>query len=263
MSGCDGLASSSSWKTVRIPNRLPRTANEPTAATAAPAAEAPDAPTSSRSPRASWRPEKRERRDHEDVRDGHREAGLDEDLQPVAAANGDDPGQAPDQDVRGVLEGGVLVEVQRSAQERDRDHHDRRHTRIEQDREQDPGRRRRDDERQCGTAGRRLQRDRRADEDQADQEQRVVAVPVLGSEAPDPAEDEADDEDRQEEPAAQPGDVRPRVPEAEMVDRLELELADLLAPLNDRLVRGELDHERLDEVGPLGALLLGQRRAEG
>ena len=74
----------------------------------------------------------------------------------------------------------------------------------------------------AGPAGRRLQRDGRADEDQADEQQRVVAVPVLRPEAPDPAEDEADDEDREEEPAAQPGDVRASIPEAELVDRLEL-----------------------------------------
>ena len=108
-----------------------------------------------------------------------------------------------------------------------------------------------------------LQCNRGADENQADEQQRVVAVPVLRPEAPDPAEDQADDEDRQEEPAAQPGHVRPSVSEAEMVDRLELELGDLLAPSNDRLVLGELDLERLDEVRPLGALLLGQRRTEG
>ena len=55
-SGCDGLASSSSWNAVRIPNREPSTANEPTVATAAPPAETAAAPNSSTTPRMSWSP---------------------------------------------------------------------------------------------------------------------------------------------------------------------------------------------------------------
>ena len=55
-----------------------------------------------------------------------------------------------------------------------------------------------------------------ADEDQADQEQRVVAVPELAPEPPDPAEQQPDDEDREEQPAAEPGDVGARVPETEL-----------------------------------------------
>ena len=79
-----------------MPNRLPSTANEPTATTAAPAAAASDA-----------RPEledaghvevavaeQRERRDDGDVDDRDREAGLHEDVQPLAAADDDDAGEA-------------------------------------------------------------------------------------------------------------------------------------------------------------------------
>ncbi len=55
-SGCDGFASSSSWKTVRIPNTDPSTANKPTAAIPEPAAEAAEANHSSRMPRRSRAP---------------------------------------------------------------------------------------------------------------------------------------------------------------------------------------------------------------
>ena len=107
-SGCDGFASSSSWKTVRIPNRLPRTANEPTAATAAPAAAARAAPHSWRTPVRSRAPrsEKTEMTSAPTTAIG--DAGLDEQVQPVAAADGDDAGEAAEQDVRRELERGAV-----------------------------------------------------------------------------------------------------------------------------------------------------------
>ncbi len=54
-SGCDGLASSSSWNAVRIPKTLPRTANVPTATTAAPPPASAEAPHSWTTPvRSRW-----------------------------------------------------------------------------------------------------------------------------------------------------------------------------------------------------------------
>ena len=55
-SGCDGFASSSSWKTVRMPKTEPRTANVPTAATPEPSAEAAEANHSSTMPWTSRAP---------------------------------------------------------------------------------------------------------------------------------------------------------------------------------------------------------------
>ncbi len=55
-SGCEGLASSSSVNTVRIPNTEPRTANVPTAAMAEPTAEAAEANHSSSTPWTSRAP---------------------------------------------------------------------------------------------------------------------------------------------------------------------------------------------------------------
>ena len=103
-SGWDGFASSSSWKTVRIPKRMPRAAKQPTATTAAPAADATDAPHNSSTPLTSRSPRRRRRRDDGDVDERDREAGLDEHVQTVAATDADDPGQTAQQDVGRELE---------------------------------------------------------------------------------------------------------------------------------------------------------------
>ena len=90
----------------------------PTAAIAEPAADASDAPTSSRTPLGVVQPEQRERRDDEDVRDRDREARLDEDLEPVAATDRDDPGEAAEEDVGRELE--LVARVgHRPAEDRD------------------------------------------------------------------------------------------------------------------------------------------------
>ena len=149
-SGCDGFASSSSWNTVRIPNTEPSTANVPTAAMPDPAAEAAEANQSSRMPRRSCVAEQREDGHDEGVDDEHGDRRLDEDLQPVAAADRDDAGQAAEEDVRRELERAVAerAAVHRPADQGDDGDDDRRRGRIEQDREEHGDRRGREEERQ-------------------------------------------------------------------------------------------------------------------
>ena len=94
-SGWDGLASSSSWNTVRIPNTEPRTANVPDGRDArARPADAADANHSSSTPRTSRSPSSENTDTTSALTTNDRERGLDEDLQPVALADGDDAGQA-------------------------------------------------------------------------------------------------------------------------------------------------------------------------
>src|SRR3954454_812429 len=87
-SGWDGFASSSSWNTVRIPKRLPRTAKLATAATAAPPAPARGgggtagrgrgcAPQLDDAAKVAGA-EQRERRHHERLHDEDRDPGLEE-----------------------------------------------------------------------------------------------------------------------------------------------------------------------------------------
>ena len=102
-SGWDGLASSSSWNEVVIPNRLPSTANVP---------DGRDRPARGRRDRAphSWIAgqvavaEERERRHDHDVDDRHRHPGLHERPEPFAAPDHDDAGQPAEEDVRRELE---------------------------------------------------------------------------------------------------------------------------------------------------------------
>ena len=99
-SGCDGLASSRSWKTVRMPKRLPTTWKRADRgdrrADRRPPARRPTA-GGCRSGRASPSSEKID--DDDDVGDDDREPGLQEDADAVAAPDGDDPGHAADEDV--------------------------------------------------------------------------------------------------------------------------------------------------------------------
>ena len=189
--------------------------------------------------------EQRERRDDEDVRDGDREPRPDEDLEPVAAADRDDAGEPADEDVRRELEL-VAGLVHRPAEQGDDDRDQRRHAGVEEDRDEHAGGGRGHDERQAGPAGRGLEQQRRPDDDQPDQQQRVVAVPELAPEPPDPGEAERHDEDRKEQPAAEPGHVGAGVAEAVLVDDLELLRGDLVAAPDDRLVERDLDRLRLD-----------------
>ena len=141
-----------------IPNRLPSTANVPTAAIADPAADAIDAPDQLEQAAGVVEAEQRERRDDEDVGDRDREARPDEDLESVAATDRDDAGEAADEDVRRELEL-VVGLVHRPAEERDDDRDHRRDAGVEQDREEHPGGGGRDDERQARASGRRLEQD--------------------------------------------------------------------------------------------------------
>ena len=80
----------------------------PTAATAEPAADAAEANHSSRTPRRSRSPSSENDRHDERVDDEDRERRLDEDLQPVAAADGDDAGQPAEERVGRELERGAV-----------------------------------------------------------------------------------------------------------------------------------------------------------
>ena len=244
-----------------IPNRLPSTANVPTAAIADARRRRDRRGHELEQALGVVQPEQRERRDDEDVRDRDREARLDEDLEPVAATDRDDPGEAADEDVGRVLQ--LVARVgHRPAEDGDDDRDQRRDAGVEEDRQQHPGRGRRDDEREARAAGRRLQQDRRADDDQGDEQHRVRPVPQLAPEPPDPGEAEGDDEDREEEPATQPGDVGLRVAQVVLVDRLELLGGDLVAAPDDRLVELHLDGLGLDAGGGPLPGGVGQVRAE-
>ena len=132
-------------------------------------------------------------------------AGLDEDLQPVAAPDRDDAGHPAEEDVGRELERGA---VHGPADDRDEGDDERRERRVEQDREQHPDRGRRQEERQDRAAGRELERERRADHQQPDQDQDVVAVPERGPEPPDPGEQHPDDEHREQRTSRRSRDVR-------------------------------------------------------
>ena len=233
-----------------IPNRLPSTANVPTAATADPAADAIDAPTSCEQPVDVVESEQGERRDDEDVGDRDDEARLDEDLEPVAAADRDDAGQPADEDVRRELELAAGL-VHRPAEQRDHDRDDRRDAGVEQDREQDADGGGRNDERRPGRSAVAL----------SSSACRRPAAPISSSalfrcqssrrNRQIQAEPQADHEDRQEQPAAEAGDVGPGVAEPVLVDDLELLLGDLVAAPDDRLVQRDVDGLRLDLRGGL------------
>ena len=198
--------------------------------------------------------EQRERRDHHDVDDCDREPRLHEHLEAVAPANGDDPGEAPEEHVRGHLE--------RAADRPGEERHDRkdddRRAGVEQDRDEDPHGGGRQEERQDRAPGRDLERERRQQQQQPDQQQHVVAMPQLGPEPPDPREQEADEQRGQEEPAEQARRVQVGLVELERLDGLELELRDRLARVHDDLALAHAHRHRLDRGRCRVARLLGQ-----
>ena len=155
------------------------------------------------------RAEQREHGHDRGVHDEDRDRRLDEHLEPVAAADRDDPGEAAEEDVRRELE---RAAVHRAGDDRDDGHDDRRERRVEQDREDHPDRRGRQEVRQDRAAGGELERDRGAGDEQPDQHEHVVAVPEPRPEAPQPAEQDPDEQDAEDRPAAEasrgPGPAR-------------------------------------------------------
>ena len=142
---CDGFASSSSWNTVSRPNTLPRTAKEPTVATAAPPAETAAAPMSWTTPVRSRSPSSENAVTTTACDDEDRGAGLDERLEAVAAADGQDAGQPAEHGVGAELE---RRPVHGARDDRDDRGHEDRRLRIEEHGHQQPDRRDRQDERQ-------------------------------------------------------------------------------------------------------------------
>jgi len=97
-SGCDGFASSRSWNTVRIPNRLPRTAKPPADQRPTPLRPPTrvSAPTSSRAGRGCREaPITRTVDTTRTLAIATAQPGLDKDLEPIAAADRHDPGKSP------------------------------------------------------------------------------------------------------------------------------------------------------------------------
>ena len=206
-------------------------------------AAAADANHSSRTPADVARAEQREDRDDDHVDDEDRDRGLDEHLQPVALADRDDAGHAAQEGVRRELEG---VAVEGAADDRDDCDDDRRHRRVEQDGQQHPDGRRRQEVAEDRAPGRDLERQRRPGEQQPDQEDDVVAVPERRSEAPDPGQQHRDDEDGQHQPAREAREVRSVHADAERADRLDVRSVEALAVGDDDLALGDADPDRVD-----------------
>ena len=205
------------------------------------------------------RPEQREDRHDHRVDDEHGDRRLHEDLQPIALAHADDPGQAAEEDVRRVLQGRP---DDRPADDRHDRQDDDRDRRVEQDGQEHPDRRRRQEEREdravCGD----LHRQRRADDEQADEQQDVVAVPQRRPEPPQPDEEQPDQQHRQQEPAGEAGHISAVVAQTELPDRLDQGRVERLTGPGDDLVLGDADHDRGDGGRldlPFG---LGRLRAE-
>ena len=261
-SGWDGLASSSSWNTVRIPNTEPSTANVPTAATDEPAADAAEANHSSRTPADVARAEQREDRHDQRVDDEHGDRRLDEDLQPIALADGDDAGQPAEEDVGRELERRAVRRAPPTIATMA--HDDRRDGGVEQDRQQHRRWPRSAGSTAAQPAGGHLERERRADEQQADEHQHVVAVPERRPEPPDPGQQHPD----RSGPRA--GTSRPKLatssgasspsPSASIDSRSAAVSG--VAVADDDLALEDLDADRLDVRGRAVARLVGQRLAE-
>ncbi len=198
-SGCDGLASSSSWNAVRIPNR-------------------------------------------------------------VRASHGHDAGHAAEEDVRHQLE---RLGVDRPGDHRDDRQQHRRGPCVKEDRDKHADRRRRQQERQGGPAGRQLERDRRGDEEEPDEDEDVVAVPQVAPEPPDPGEQQAHEHGREDEPATELGEGGMILGEPELAEDLEVGRGDEVALPDDRLALPDRNAHRLDFRRHSLPLRGGCREAEG
>ena len=190
----------------RTPSRGPRTCR-PRRRPSRPPRRA-DANHSSRTPRTSRAPSSEKTVTTSGVDDEHGDRGLDEDLQPVALADGDDAGHPAEEDVRRRTRASApltappmtatsamtIVAIEASSRIASSIPMAAVGRKNWQDR----------------PAGGDLERERRADDQQPDQEQDVVAMPERRPEPPDPAEQHPDDEDGEQEPADEARDVRAR-----------------------------------------------------
>ena len=179
--------------------------------------------------------------------------------QPLAAPYDDDPGHAPEEDV-----GRELDRADNSAADQGDDPgHDHRRAAVEQHGKEQPH--------GCGWQD--VWQDRpvagdlhcrgRADHYQADQQQRLGAVPDVGPEAPHPGEQHRDGKSGEGEPAQRAGGVRPRVEQAEQGELLERQVVNTLAALDDDLAVADREADRLDQVRCLFTRALGGRLVKG
>ncbi len=130
-------------------------------------------------------PQQREDRDDHDVGDDDREAGLQEDPDPVAAAHGDDPGHAPHEDIRRELQGEAVGGPGEDGQH-GRDHRGRAGAEQDGDEHRRPGARH--EERQDGAARGQLVGEGRDEQHEPQQGERAGPVPELLPVAPGPGE---------------------------------------------------------------------------
>ena len=229
----------------------------PTAATPEPAADAAEANHSSRMPRRSRAPSKREDGHHQRIHHEDGDRRLDEDLEPIAAPDGDDAGHPAEEDVGREFE---RVAVDGPADDGDHRDDDGRDRGVEEDREQDRDRRRRQEERQRRAPGRDLEGERRPDHQQTDQDQDVVAMPEPRPEAPDPRQEDPDRQDREQQPAAEAGHIGEWLTEIEGIDLLDVGRGQLRPVADDDLALADRDQDRLHLIGGLG---LGRVRQFG
>ena len=141
--------------------------------------------------------EEREGGDDEGLDDEDDRARLQERLEAIAPPDRDDAGQAAQEDEGRQLEGAVH-RARDDGQDRG---HDDGHLGVEEDGDQDRDRRHGHDEGQGQAPGGQLQGKRREDQQEADQDEDVVAVPEVAPEAPDPAQQHDHEEGAEQEPA--------------------------------------------------------------
>ena len=198
-----------------MPKTLPSRANVPAAATALPIAAATDAPTSWARPCEVLADEHRERHDHGDVDDRHRDRGLTELGEALPATHDDDAPERAHERVDGQLHG----PGDDARDDRGEGRHEDGDARVEQHREQEPRGGRREQVRQDVAVAGEGEQERRREDREGEQHDRVVAMPEARAEAPHPGEQQPDDEDREEGPARQRRRVGREARGAEVLER--------------------------------------------
>ena len=81
------------------------------------------------------------------------------------------------------------------------------------------------------------------------EDQHVVSMPEALAEAPDPGEEHRDDEDRQQQPATEAGDVGRLFAQPEGIDLLHVARIDDVTDAGDDLTLADLDPDDLHRVG--------------
>jgi len=180
--------------------------------------------------------------------------------QAVAPPDGDGAGQRAEKHVAGQLGRGAAG-CARNHGDHGRHHHG--DPAVEQDGQEQAHRRHRDEERKQRPPDRQLDGQGGDDEHEPHQEERVVPVPVGRPEAPDPGEQQAHHQQRQQEPPAELGDVRARIEEAESGHDLDVKVGDAMAGVDDDLALLDGDADRLDCGSSLLPGRLGGGRVVG